>query len=63
MQMLQNIKAAQHQKKIFHTAFTATIYNIWETRNQLMFKEKTLDKRKITKAIKQDVIQRTLYRA
>ncbi|KAJ8425193.1 hypothetical protein Cgig2_004315 [Carnegiea gigantea] len=63
LQMLQNIKAPQHMKRIFYTAFTATIYHIWEARNNLIFKEKTLDKRKLTKAVKEDVIQRTLYRA
>ncbi|KAJ8430051.1 hypothetical protein Cgig2_025760 [Carnegiea gigantea] len=44
-------------------AFTTTIYHIWEARNQLIFKEKTLDKRKLTNAVQEDVIQSTLYRA
>ena len=63
MQFLLKIKAVQQQKQIFYAAFTAIIYHIWEVRNQLIFQEKAVQKGQITKAVKEDVIQKALYRA
>ena len=63
LQVLLNCKGPQHQKRIYNAAFTATIYHIWEARNQLIFKDMEVDKLRMIKTIKEEVIQRTLYRA
>ena len=61
--MLMNCKGSQHQKRIYIAAYTATIYHIWEARNQLIFKDMAVDKLRMIKTIKEEVVQRILYRA
>jgi len=63
LQLLLNCKGPQHQKRIWNAVFTATIYHIRDARNQLIFKDVAVDKLRMIKTIKEEVVQRILYRA